>query len=396
MTTIERAVSAHRAWRDRELVDRVHDRVVALDPAQWAAWSGPAQRERVEQLVRDEAPLAAPAAVTDVVDRVLASVGGLGPLEPLLDDPAVTEVMVNGGGQVWVERGGRLARTELCLDEPLVLHLIERIVAPLGLRVDRSCPVVDGRLADGSRVNAIIRPVAVDGPCLTIRRFGVRAIPLEGFASPGVVALLQWAIAARLNLLVSGGTGSGKTTLLNALAAAIPPGERIITIEDTAELKLPADHVVRLESRPGNVDGAGALRVRDLLRNALRMRPDRLIVGEVRGDEALDMLQAMNTGHEGSMSTCHANGGLDALRRIETMILMGADDVPHAAIREQIAASVDLVVHVERRLDGTRRITEVHEVGAGNLVGDGVLVAPPARAPRHGATAPLPLEWIGR
>jgi pilus assembly protein CpaF len=381
---------------DPSLVDRVHDLVVAVDATQWAGWSPTIQRERVAGLVRDVAPLAAPAVVASVVDQVLAAVGGLGPLEPLLDDPMVTEVMVNGGGQVWVERGGRLHRTELCLDEALVLHLIERVVTPLGLRVDRSCPVVDGRLADGSRVNAIIRPVAIDGPCLTIRRFGVRAIPLDAFAAPGVVALLRWAIAARLNLLVSGGTGSGKTTLLNALAAAIPPGERIITIEDTAELRLAADHVVRLESRPGNVDGAGALRVRDLLRNALRMRPDRLIVGEVRGDEALDMLQAMNTGHEGSMSTCHANSGLDALRRIETMILMGADDVPHQAMREQIAASVDLVVHVERRVVGARAITAVLEVGGGNLIEHGVLLAAPERTPRHGATAPMPAEWIGR
>jgi pilus assembly protein CpaF len=344
------------------LVERVHDRALALDPSVWAELPAPARRARVAGMVRADAPLLADQEVEATIDRVLARLGGLGPLEPLLDDPTVTEVMVNGGGRVWVERAGRLHDAGLQLDEPLVLHLIERIVAPLGLRIDRSSPIVDARLADGSRINAIIRPIAVDGACLTIRRFGVRPVALEAFAGGDVLDLLRWAVAARCNVLISGGTGSGKTTLLNALASAIPPGERLITIEDTAELQLPGDHVVRLEARPANAEGAGRLSVRELVRNALRMRPDRIIVGEVRGDEALDMLQAMNTGHEGSMSTCHANSAPDALRRIETMILMGADDVPLAAVREQIVSSLDLVVHVERQAGGGRGIAAVHEV----------------------------------
>ncbi len=255
-----------------------------------------------------------------------------GPLEPILADPEVTEVMVNGPGRVWVERAGRLERVPVALDTPAIEHLIEKVVAPLGLRVDRSSPLVDARLPDGSRVNAIVPPLAVDGPCLTVRRFGARAIPLAAFAAPSVVALLAWAVAARLNVLVSGGTGAGKTTLLNALAGCIPPGERVVTVEDAAELRLPGEHVVRLEARPANAEGAGEVRIRELVRNALRMRPDRIVVGEVRGPEALDMLQAMNSGHEGSLSTCHANSPDDALRRLETMVLMGDVGLPLAAV----------------------------------------------------------------
>jgi pilus assembly protein CpaF len=325
---------------------------------------GPGGRlvERVSELVAGEGPLLTPADQARLAREVLAEVCGLGPLEPILADPDVTEVMVNGPGRVWVERNGRLERVPISLDTPAIEHLIEKVVAPLGLRVDRSSPLVDARLADGSRVNAVVPPLAVDGPCLTVRRFGARAVPLTAFAPAAVVALLAWAVAARLNVLVSGGTGAGKTTLLNALAGCIPEGERVVTVEDAAELRLPGDHVVRLEARPANAEGAGEVRIRELVRNALRMRPDRIVVGEVRGPEALDMLQAMNTGHEGSLSTCHANSPDDALRRLETMVLMGDVGLPLAAVRTQVEAALDLVVQVARRPDGSRRVVAVAEV----------------------------------
>ena len=318
--------------------------------------------DRVAALVHEEAPLAGPQQRERMVHEVLAAVAGLGALEPLLADPAVTDVMVNGPGQVWVERAGALRRVPIDLDTRTIEHLIEKVVSPLGLRVDRASPLVDARLPDGSRVNAVVPPLAVDGPCLTIRRFGARTLPLEAFATPPVAALLAWSVAARLNVLVSGGTGAGKTTLLNALGAHIPSEERVITVEDAAELRLPGDHIVRLEARPPNAEGAGQVRLRELVRNALRMRPDRILVGEVRGPEALDMLQAMNTGHDGSLSTCHANGPSDALRRIETMVLMGDVDLPLAAVRAQVESALDLIVQVARRPDGSRRVVEVAEV----------------------------------
>ncbi|MBK9180241.1 MAG: CpaF family protein [Acidimicrobiales bacterium] len=287
--------------------------------------------------------------------------------------------MVNGPGPVWVERRGRVERTPLTLDGPTIEHLIERIVAPLGLRIDRASPLVDARLPDGSRVNAVVPPLAVDGPCLTIRRFGARAVTLAEVCPPGVAPFLAWAVGARCNVLVSGGTGAGKTTLLNALAGEIPAEERVVTVEDAAELRLPREHVVRLEARPANAEGVGEVRVRDLVRNALRMRPDRIVVGEVRGPEALDMLQAMNTGHEGSLSTCHANSPADALRRLETMILMGDVALPLAAVREQLAASLDLVVQIARRPGGGRAVVEVAEV-----VGEGGSDPGPGRGPGPG------------
>ncbi|HEX2191923.1 MAG TPA: CpaF family protein, partial [Acidimicrobiales bacterium] len=354
---------------------RVHSRLLADA-------SGPVRVEQLAALVGEEAPLLGTRERARVVEELLAEVQGLGPLEPLLADPGVTEVMVNGPDQVWVERAGRLERVPLALDAPAIEHLIEKIVGPLGLRVDRSSPLVDARLPDGSRVNAVVPPLAVDGPCLTIRRFGARPVPLEAFAPEPVVSLLSWAVGARLNLLVSGGTGAGKTTLLNALAGRIPPGERVVTVEDAAELRLPGEHVVRLEARPPNAEGAGAVRMRDLVRNALRMRPDRIVVGEVRGPEALDMLQAMNTAHEGSLSTCHANGPADALRRLETMVLMGDVDLPLGAVRSQLEAGLDLVVQVARGRGGTRRIVEVAEVvdsgseDDAEAVGDDGLPAP--------------------
>ncbi|MGI8776304.1 MAG: CpaF family protein [Acidimicrobiales bacterium] len=338
---------------------RVHARLLAEG-------AGAVLPERLEVLVGEEAPLLGAAQRARVVSEVLAEVRGLGPLEPLLADPSVTEVMVNGPGRVWVERAGRLERVAIDLDTVSIEHLIEKVVGPLGLRVDRSAPLVDARLPDGSRVNAVVPPLAVDGPCLTIRRFGTRPVALSAFAAPTVTALLAWAVEARFNILVSGGTGAGKTTLLNALGGHIPAGERVVTVEDAAELRLPSDHVVRLEARPANAEGAGAVPVRDLVRNALRMRPDRILVGEVRGPEALDMLQAMNTGHEGSLSTCHANSPADALRRLETMILMGDVDLPLDAVRTQLESALDLVVQVARTPGGSRQVVEVAEVRGGD------------------------------
>jgi pilus assembly protein CpaF len=288
----------------------------------------------------------------------------LGPLQDLLADAHVSEVMVNGSGAVWVERAGALFATESHLSAVEVEALIERVLGPLGRRVDRSSPFADGRLADGSRVHVVVPPVAIDGPHLTIRRFRPVDVVLEDFADALVVEILHKAIENRRNLLVSGATSAGKTTLLNALVACVDPGERIITIEDAAELRLRLPHVVRLEVRPANAEGAGAIDQRELVRNALRMRPDRLIVGEVRGGEAFDMVQAMNTGHDGSMSTCHANSVVDALRRIETMVLVAGSGLPLDAIRQQIGSSIDLVIHVERGDSGRRRVADVAEIDA--------------------------------
>ncbi|MEO6987177.1 MAG: ATPase, T2SS/T4P/T4SS family [Aquihabitans sp.] len=312
--------------------------------------------------VRQADPLLGGAAVHEVVDRVRARVSGLGPLDALLADEAVTDVLVNGPGPVWVERHGRLERTGIELDRATIDLLVERIVAPLGRRVDPVTPVVDGRLADGSRVHVVVPPVAVDGPCIAIRRFATRRIDLSEVAGPPAVRLLQWAVRARANVVVAGGTGSGKTTLLNALAAAIPAHERVVTVEDAAELRLPLEHVVRLETRPPSVEGTAAVTTRELVRAALRMRPDRLVVGEVRDHTALDMVQAMNTGHDGSLSTIHANGCDDALRRLETLVLMAGIGLPLDAVRDHLAVAVDLIVHIARDVDGRRRVVEVAEV----------------------------------
>ena len=330
--------------------------------------------------------------------RVLARTAGLGPLDPLLADPEVTEVMINGPGAVWVERLGNLVRTDVVVDVATIDRLLERVVAPLGLRLDRTSPLVDARLPDGSRVNAVVPPLAVDGPCLTIRRFGARSIDLETAGAPGVGALLRWAVAANANILVSGGTGAGKTTLLNALAGLLPPAERIVTVEDAAELRLPGDHVVRLEARPANADGLGAISIRALVRNALRMRPDRIVVGEVRGPEALDMLQAMNTGHEGSLSTCHANGPADALRRLETMVLMGDVGLPLAAVREQLGSALDLVVHVAaaRAASGASWRWPRSKSGAAvrELADEHRLLALPSRGRRRPGAPPPDPAWL--
>ncbi|NPV28908.1 MAG: CpaF family protein [Firmicutes bacterium] len=300
--------------------------------------------------------------------ELLDEVFELGPITPLLQDPSVSEVMVNGPYQVYVERGGKLEKTEIQFrDDAHVLHVIEKIVAPLGRRIDEASPMVDARLPDGSRVNAIIPPLALNGPTLTIRKFSKDPFQVGDLVRFGTMTVemakfLEACVKARLNIIVSGGTGSGKTTTLNVLSSFIPEEERIITIEDAAELQLHQEHWVRLETRPPNIEGKGAVTMRDLVRNALRMRPDRIVVGEVRSGEALDMLQAMNTGHDGSLTTAHANSPRDLLARLETMVLMAGMDLPVRAIREQIAAALDLVVHQSRLRDGSRRITHLTEV----------------------------------
>ena len=302
--------------------------------------------------------------VRDVQDDVL----GLGPLQQLLDEPSVTEIMVNGPDMVYVEQNGKLLMTEVSFSsEDHLRRIIERIVSRVGRRIDESSPLVDARLADGSRINAVIPPLAFSGSSLTIRKFArdpFKVHDLIGFGTltTELAELLQACVEARLNVLVSGGTGTGKTTLLNVLSSYIPHDERIITIEDAVELQLQQDHVVQLESRPANIEGKGEASIRDLVRNSLRMRPDRIVVGEVRGGESLDMLQAMNTGHEGSLSTIHANSPRDAMARLETLVLMAGMDLPLRAIREQIASAIDVIVQLGRLRDGTRRVIAVTEV----------------------------------
>jgi pilus assembly protein CpaF len=306
--------------------------------------------------------------IAPLCEEIIAEALGLGPLEDLMAQPDVSEIMVNGPDRIFVERNGKLELTAKRFASAQQLRLvIERIIAPLGRRVDESSPMVDARLPDGSRVNVIIEPLALNGATMSIRRFGTRKLEIEdlvrlGAVSPQLVSLLRAAIQARLNVVVSGGTGSGKTTFLNILSGFIPDGERIVTIEDAAELQLRQEHVVRLESRPPNIEGKGEVRIRDLVRNALRMRPDRIVIGECRGGEALDMLQAMNTGHDGSLTTVHANAPREALSRIETMVMMAGFDLPIRAIREQIAGAVDLVVQTARLRDGSRKIMSMTEV----------------------------------
>jgi pilus assembly protein CpaF len=324
--------------------------------------------DAVDALVDADAAILSAPRRAELRDLILRDTVGLGPLEALLADPEVEEVMVNGPDEVFVERAGRIEPTEVRFASDQALRdAIERILTPLGRRVDELSPMADARLADGSRVNVVIPPLSVDGPALSIRRFtGARPGPDDlvewGTITAELHDLLGAAVARRRSLLISGGTGSGKTTLLNALSRFIADGERVITIEDAAELRLQQPHVVRLESRPPSVEGRGEVTIRDLLRNALRMRPDRIVIGEVRGVEALDLLTALNTGHDGALSTVHANSPADALRRLETLALMAAVGLPHAAIREQVARGIELVVHLERRRDGARRVVELGEV----------------------------------
>lgn len=303
-----------------------------------------------------------------LIDEVLDQALGLGPLEILLKDPTINDILINGSNNVYVERQGRMMKTNVRFrDEKQLLQIIDRIVSKVGRRVDETSPMVDARLPDGSRVNAIIPPLALDGAAVSIRRFGSNPLRLEELLNyktftPEMVMLLEGAMKARLNMFISGGTGSGKTTLLNTLSSFIPNEDRIVTIEDAAELQLQQDHVVRLETRPPNIEGRGQVKATDLVKNALRMRPDRIIIGECRGEEALDMLQAMNTGHEGSLTTIHANSPRDALARIETMIMMTGFELPIKAMRQQISSAVDLVIQTNRLQGGPRRITHISEV----------------------------------
>jgi pilus assembly protein CpaF len=303
-----------------------------------------------------------------LTQEVIDEVFGLGPLEPLLKDPTISDILVNTYKSVFVERAGKLEKTAVQFrDDAHLMLIIDRIVSAIGRRIDESSPMVDARLADGSRVNAIIPPLAIDGPCLSIRRFGRDRLTAEELLrnktiSPAGVEMLQGCVGARMNVLVSGGTGAGKTTLLNVLSSFISNRERIVTIEDAAELQMRQEHVVRLETRTANVEGKGVIKQRQLVINALRMRPDRIIVGEVRGEEALDMLQAMNTGHDGSLTTVHANSPRDALSRLETMVAMANLNIPDKAIRRQIASAIDLVVQISRLSDGTRRVMTIAEI----------------------------------
>src|SRR5947208_9303100 len=356
-----------------DVKNRIHLAVIGdLGPQLFNANIEPfAMRDRVTEEINNR--LAGEAGISkDDRDRISAEIAddilGHGPLERLLSDDSVSEIMVNGPNDVWVERQGRPYETSVPFkDESDLRRIINKMVAQVGRRIDESSPMVDARLPAGSRVNAVIPPLSLTGPLVTIRKFSNKRLDLNelirlGTLSHETVDFLQRCILAELNILISGGTGTGKTTLLNALSQAISDSERIVTIEDAAELQLKQNHVLRLEGRPKNIEGSGEITIRDLVRNSLRMRPDRIIVGEVRGAEALDMLQAMNTGHDGSLTTVHANAPRDALARIETMVLMAGYDLPVRAIRQQVASALDLIVHLERMEDGSRRVTAITEV----------------------------------
>jgi pilus assembly protein CpaF len=363
-------VSAARRRHLEQVAATLRARLVERRRGEAAAGRAPAGglADEVRELVASEAALLGPEDRDTVAARILRDTVGLGPLEDLLADPAVEEVMVNGADRVYVERGGRIEPAPAVFaDEEELRNAIERILAPLGRRVDELSPMVDARLSDGSRVNVVIPPLAIDGPVVSIRRFGAQRPGPRDLVELGTLTeeqhdALRTAVSARRSILVSGGTGSGKTTLLNALSSFVDPTERVVTIEDAAELRLQQPHVVRLESRPAGVEGRGEVTVRDLVRNALRMRPDRIVIGEVRGPEALDLLTALNTGHDGALSTVHANSPSDALTRIETLALMAGVGLPHAAVAEQVRRGVDLVVHLERTPDGARRVSEIAEV----------------------------------
>ena len=356
-----------------ELKEKIHRRLIErLDLSKLDSIPKESLRNQVREVVENLLSLE-----TDVVpnlntekltDEILNETFGLGPLEPLLADPTISDILVNRYNQTYVERFGKLEFTNTVFkDDTHLLHIIDRIVSRIGRRIDESSPMVDARLADGSRVNAIIPPLALDGPSLSIRKFGIRKLGADELVriksiTEAIKLVLAAAVKIRLNIIVSGGTGSGKTTFLNILSSFIPSTERIVTIEDAAELQLQQEHVVRLETRPANIEGKGSVTQRDLVKNALRMRPDRIIIGEVRGGEALDMLQAMNTGHDGSIATLHANNPRDALRRLETMILMAVGNLTDRAMREQICSAVNLVVQISRFSDGTRKLLKVTEV----------------------------------
>ena len=356
-----------------ELKQRIHSKLVdKLDLNKVGELEGETLRREirmvVEHLCDSEDTLLNRTEREQLVSEVLDETFGLGPLELLLKDHTVSDILINGPKNIYVERRGRMEKTTVVFrDNDHLMQIIDRIISKVGRRVDETCPMVDARMIDGSRFNAIIPPLALDGACVSIRRFGANPLKLEDLLNfraftPEMVMLLEGAIKARLNIIISGGTGSGKTTLLNTLSSFIPNTDRIVSIEDAAELQLQQDHVVRLETRPANIEGKGAINATDLVRNALRMRPERIIIGECRGSEALDMLQAMNTGHEGSMTTLHANTPRDALARLETMIMMAGFDLPLKAMRTQVASAVDLVVQASRLQGGPRKITYITEV----------------------------------
>ena len=325
-------------------------------------------RDLFEQILTEESIVLSRQEKHRLFEQIAAEILGFGPLQPLLEDDDITEVMVNGAKSVYFEKVGKINRSPITIEsDEHVMRIIDRIVAPLGRRIDESSPYVDARLPDGSRVNAVIPPISLVGPCLTIRKFAKDPFTVEqlidfGTLTPGAVLFMEAAVKSRFNIIISGGTGSGKTTLLNVLSQFIPNDERIITVENAAELQLRQDHVVTLESRPPNIEGRGEVTIRQLVINTLRMRPDRIIVGEIRGEESLDMLQAMNTGHDGSLTTAHSNSPRDTLARVETMALMAGMDLPVRAIREQIASAIDLVIHQSRMQDGTRKVVTISEV----------------------------------
>ena len=357
--TVHRRLVAEMSPQEQMVLSAVHQDVAQVEQV---------IGNYVEKVLEDN-PFAVPVSerskiVSDLKDEML----GLGPIEVLLKDPTVTEIMVNGPKKIFVERMGRLQLTDIQFhDDSHVMNIIERILSPIGRHIDESVPLVDARLEDGSRVNIIIPPLSLVGPCITIRKFATKALSVDNLITFGTLDrkmadFIKACIQARINILVSGGTGSGKTTTLNVLSSFIPENERIVTIEDAAELKLQQEHVVTLESRPANIEGNGEITIRDLVKNALRMRPDRIIVGEVRGGEALDMLQAMNTGHDGSLTTAHANNPRDALSRLETMVLMAGFEMPIRAIREQVSSAIELILQQSRLKDGSRKITYITEV----------------------------------
>jgi pilus assembly protein CpaF len=355
-----------------DLKNRVQNRLIAeLDPAMDVTRTGEVRqtiKEMYDALLQEESIILGRRERDTLFEVIVAEILGLGPLEPLLSDETISEIMVNGPKKVFVERSGKLQRVNVSFESnEHLMRIIERIVAPLGRRIDESSPTVDARLKDGSRVNAVIPPISLQGPVLTIRKFFKKPLTVDDLVRFGTLTeesleFLRAAVVAAVNVIVSGGTGTGKTTFLNILSSFIPADDRIITIENAAELQLRQEHVVTLESRPPNIEGKGEISIRDLVINSLRMRPDRIVVGECRGGETLDMLQAMNTGHEGSMTTLHANNPREALSRLETMVLMAGMELPHRAIREQVSAAIDMVVQLERLRDGSRRVTSITEV----------------------------------